>query len=95
MLAALAEHVPAASVHGVAAGLHLMVTLPGGADDAELAGRALDAGVDVHPLSRHRVGAGPPGFVLGYAAATPDRIREGVRRLAAVIGAAATRPPAR
>jgi GntR family transcriptional regulator/MocR family aminotransferase len=89
MLAALAEHVPVAAVHGVAAGLHLMVTLPGDADDRELAERALEAGVDVHALSRHRVRPGPPGFVLGYAAATPDRIREGVRRLGVVIGPSA------
>ena len=78
MLEALREHLPAATVHGVAAGLHLLVTLPDGVDDAALAARASAAGVLVQPLSRHRVGTGPPGLVLGYAAHPPDRIREAV-----------------
>jgi GntR family transcriptional regulator / MocR family aminotransferase len=83
MLAALGEHLPGATVHGVAAGLHLLVTFPDGAglDDVALAGRASAAGVVVHPLSRHRAGAGPPGLVLGYAAQPPDRIREAVALL--------------
>jgi GntR family transcriptional regulator/MocR family aminotransferase len=78
MLEALREHLPDATVHGIAAGLHLLVTLPDGVDDAALAARASAAGVLVQPLSRHRVGAGPPGLVLGYAAHPPDRIREAV-----------------
>lgn len=86
MLAALRDHLPAATVHGVAAGLHLLVTLPEGLDDVVLAARASEAGVLVQPLSRHRVGAGPPGLVLGYAAHPPDRIREAV----ALLGRTAT-----
>jgi GntR family transcriptional regulator/MocR family aminotransferase len=38
--------------------------------------------VVVQPLSAHRQGDGPPGLVLGYAAQSPDRIREAVRQLA-------------
>jgi GntR family transcriptional regulator / MocR family aminotransferase len=30
----------------------------------------------VHPLSWHRRLPGPPGLVIGYAAHTPDRLRE-------------------
>jgi len=82
MLDELRRRLPQATVHGVAAGLHLLVTLPDGADDADLAQRALEAGLKVHPLSYHRQLPGPPGLVLGYAAQPPDRIREGVRRLA-------------
>ncbi|MBO0610121.1 MocR-like pyridoxine biosynthesis transcription factor PdxR [Myceligenerans salitolerans] len=84
LLAALAAQLPEAAVHGVAAGLHLLVTLPGGVDDAALAARAERSGVTVHPLSSHRRGTGPPGLVIGYAAAGPDRLREAVGRLAAV-----------
>ena len=88
MLTALHEHLPHAQVLGVAAGLHLLVTLPGGsnntADDVELAAEADAAGVLVHPLSAHRIAPGPPGLVLGYAAQAPDRIREGIARLGAV-----------
>jgi GntR family transcriptional regulator/MocR family aminotransferase len=83
MLDALRRRLPDARVQGVAAGLHLLVTFPPGADDRELAERARDAGVLVQPLSWHRVGDGPPGLVLGYAAHSPDRIRDAVARLGA------------
>jgi GntR family transcriptional regulator/MocR family aminotransferase len=87
MLAALGEHLPAATVHGVAAGLHLLVTFPdhAGLDDVTLAERASAAGVVVHPLSRHRAGPGAPGLVLGYAAQPPDRIREAIALLGAAL----------
>jgi GntR family transcriptional regulator/MocR family aminotransferase len=84
MLGALREHLPHAQVLGVAAGLHLLVTLPADADDVALAAAADAAGVLVHPLSAHRIAAGPPGLVLGYAAQAPDRIREAIARLGAV-----------
>jgi GntR family transcriptional regulator/MocR family aminotransferase len=86
LLAALAAHLPGGTAHGVAAGLHLLVTLPG-IDDADVARRAGEAGVRVHPLSAHRMGSGPPGLVIGYAANTPDRLHEAVRRIAHAIGA--------
>jgi GntR family transcriptional regulator / MocR family aminotransferase len=92
MRAALREHLPHARVLGVAAGLHLLVTLPPGsnatADDVALAAEADAAGVLVHPLSTHRVTPGPPGLVLGYAAQAPDRIREGIARLGTVLDSA-------
>jgi len=86
LLAALREHLPHARVHGVAAGLHLLVGLPDGIDDADVAERALVSGVAVQPLSYHRLRPGPPGLVIGYAATTPDRLREGVRLLAGAVG---------
>jgi GntR family transcriptional regulator/MocR family aminotransferase len=85
LLGAVREHLPGARVHGVAAGLHLLVGLPDDVDDAAVAERALTAGVAVQPLSDHRLRPGPPGLVLGYAATTPDRLREGVRLLAAAV----------
>lgn len=86
LLDALAAHLPTASVKGVAAGLHLMVTLPGG-DDVALADALREAGVMVHPLSWHRRLPGPAGLVIGYAAHPPDRLREA----AATIGRVARR----
>jgi GntR family transcriptional regulator / MocR family aminotransferase len=74
--AALAELLPQARVEGVAAGLHLVITLPaldGG--DEELVERLRAAGVGAHPLSWHRLRPGAPGLVLGYAAHSPDRLR--------------------
>ena len=90
MLGALREHLPHAQVLGVAAGLHLLVTLPGNdtADDVALAAEADAAGVLVHPLSTHRITPGAPGLVLGYAAHPPDRIREAIARLGAAVGSA-------
>jgi GntR family transcriptional regulator/MocR family aminotransferase len=82
LLAALREHLPSARVHGVAAGLHLVVGLPTGVDDRAVAERALAAGVAVQPLSYHRLRPGPPGLVIGYAATTADRLHEGVRLIA-------------
>ncbi|MFF7216721.1 PLP-dependent aminotransferase family protein [Streptomyces sp. NPDC008238] len=86
MLRAIEEHLPGAHVHGTAAGLHLMVTFgdsPDGAhdpglSDGALAAAALDRGVKVHPLSWHRIGPGPPGLVLGYAAGSAHDIEEGI-----------------
>jgi hypothetical protein len=89
LLAALREQLPGARVQGVAAGLHLLITFPdlaGGIRDTDLAERLLRAGVLVHPLSWHRQLAGAPGLVLGYAAHTPDQLREAARRIARAAG---------
>ncbi len=83
LLAALASYLPAAQVQGVPAGLHLLITFPSlGVADTELAERIRRAGVLAHPLSWHRQLPGPPGLVLGYAAHTPDQLREAARRIA-------------
>ena len=88
LLGTLREHLPGARVQGVAAGLHLLITFPdlaGVVEDTDLAERMLRAGVLVHALSWHRQLAGAPGLVLGYAAHTPDQLREAARRIARVL----------
>ncbi len=79
---------PGARVEGVAAGLHVMIDTPvhqGVAlDDIELATRLAEAGVLTQPLSWHRVHPGPPGLVVGYAANSPDRLREAAQRISEV-----------
>ncbi|WP_460802846.1 aminotransferase-like domain-containing protein [Nocardiopsis aegyptia] len=70
LIRALATHLPHAHVHGAAAGLHLTLTFSTPLDDTALARAALARGVRTHPLSWHRQRPGPPGLVLGYAAAT-------------------------
>jgi GntR family transcriptional regulator / MocR family aminotransferase len=95
LLTALSEHLPAARVQGVAAGLHLLITFPGtsGAiDDAALASRLRAAGVLVHPLSMHRQRPGPPGLVLGYAAHPPGQLRDAALRIAQAVHATAGKP---
>lgn len=95
LLHALREHLPQARVQGVAAGLHLLITFPERAGtagrylaDTTLAERILEAGVLVHPLSWHRQRPGPAGLVLGYAAHTPDQLRQAARRIAGVLASA-------
>ncbi|THJ15498.1 PLP-dependent aminotransferase family protein, partial [Nocardioides sp.] len=85
LLAALAEHLPQAEVHGVAAGLHLLVTLPDAVDDVAVVERARDVGIVVHALSSHRTGDGPAGFVLGYAATPAGRMRQAVATIASLV----------
>jgi GntR family transcriptional regulator/MocR family aminotransferase len=81
VLDALTEYLPGARVHGVAAGLHLLVSLPRPTDDAAIAERALAVGVAVHPLSWYQQRPGEPGLVIGYAASPPDQLREAIRRI--------------
>ncbi|MEV4642188.1 PLP-dependent aminotransferase family protein [Actinoplanes sp. NPDC049548] len=85
LVAALRDHAPAARVEGVAAGLHVLITLPGDTDDTVLADRIAAAGVRVQPLSWHRQAPGPPGLVIGYAAHPPDRLQEAARRIGSVL----------
>ncbi|MBE1536345.1 MocR-like pyridoxine biosynthesis transcription factor PdxR [Actinomadura algeriensis] len=98
MIRAIAAHLPAATVHGAAAGLHLTVTLgtpsldatpgggTGGADaDRAVAAAALERGVKLHPLSWHCLRPHPPGLVLGYAAATPAAITDGIATIAPIL----------
>lgn len=84
LLSALATHLPGSTAHGVAAGLHLLVTVPG-IDDGAVVRRAAEVGVRVQPLSAHRLGDGPSGLVIGYAASTGDQLHEAVRRIAQVL----------
>ncbi len=87
VLDALARWLPAARVHGVAAGLNVLATFPAGVDEGELVRRALGAGIRVHPLGEFRAAPAAdvaPGLVLGYAGLSPDVAADGVRRLAAV-----------
>ncbi|MEU1012070.1 aminotransferase class I/II-fold pyridoxal phosphate-dependent enzyme [Streptomyces sp. NPDC005890] len=81
MIAALAEHLPGARVHGAAAGLHLTVTYAADVPDTEFAAAALARGVKCQPLSWHRQRPGPPGLVLGYAATPPGVVADGVAAL--------------
>jgi GntR family transcriptional regulator / MocR family aminotransferase len=86
LLSVLRSQLPQARVQGVPAGLHLLVTFPDlGLDDLALAERIRQAGVLVHPLSWHRQRPGVPGLVLGYAAHTPDQLREAARRIACAV----------
>ncbi|MFJ4468668.1 PLP-dependent aminotransferase family protein [Streptomyces sp. NPDC089424] len=94
LVAALDEHFPGAEVSGIAAGLHVIATLPRryGPQERFLA-RVGAAGVTVRTLSECAYArAGLPAneeqavrLVLGYAQVPPGRIREGVRAMAEAV----------
>jgi GntR family transcriptional regulator / MocR family aminotransferase len=79
-LRALAVHLPDARPAGVAAGLHLFVRLPPGADERALRRAARREGVRIERASRHwaRPEEAPPAFVLGYGAVDEHTIRHAV-----------------
>ncbi|MFB4317203.1 PLP-dependent aminotransferase family protein [Actinomadura sp. 21ATH] len=85
MIGAIRAHLPGATVHGAAAGLHLTITFDSPVPATALAAAALDRGVKVHPLSWHRRLPGPEGLVLGYAATPPTAITEAVATLATLL----------
>ncbi|SEP97313.1 PLP-dependent aminotransferase family protein [Lentzea albida] len=83
LLDAVAEHLPAWQPIGVAAGLHVVLRMPDGTDDLALKSRLADRGVNVWALAQYTRTPTWPGLVVGYAALTPDRLREAVREIAA------------
>ncbi|MFJ8467934.1 MocR-like pyridoxine biosynthesis transcription factor PdxR [Streptomyces swartbergensis] len=92
LTAALDEHFPGSRVSGIAAGLHVIATLPEryGPEERFLA-RVTAAGVAVRPLSAYAHprpaleetdGPKRTRLVLGYAHVPPARIHEGIRLMA-------------
>ncbi|MFD5338601.1 PLP-dependent aminotransferase family protein [Streptomyces hawaiiensis] len=89
LVAALDAHFPGSEVSGIAAGLHVIATLPQryGPEERFLA-RVAEAGVAVHPLSAYAHTRARPEeaeeirLVLGYAHVPPARIADGVRLMA-------------
>jgi GntR family transcriptional regulator/MocR family aminotransferase len=82
LVAALRDHMPAATVGGVAAGLFALVELPPGVDEQALVTSAQVRDIGVEGLASHRLGGGPPGLVLGYASLPEPAIARGVALLA-------------
>ncbi|WP_328332870.1 PLP-dependent aminotransferase family protein [Kribbella sp. NBC_00382] len=90
MITAITNHLPTATVHGAAAGLHLTITFPEGPDDIALASAALDLGVKTQPLSWHYQHPLAPGLVLGYAARTPTDITTAIPQIATALKSLST-----
>jgi GntR family transcriptional regulator / MocR family aminotransferase len=87
LIAAVAKHLPGASVSGISAGLHALVRLARCFDAQRLLAQAMRHSVGVYPLTLHLID--PPArtdaLVLGYANLSEPAIEEGVRRLAKAI----------
>lgn len=79
---AIAEHLPAWTVTGTAAGLHAVVHPPGDADELALAHLAQECGLDARPLGEYTVTVGSrPGLVVGYGHQRPDALARAVAEL--------------
>jgi GntR family transcriptional regulator/MocR family aminotransferase len=89
LVAALARELPDCPPAGVAAGLHLVVHLPPGADEARVLARARARGVGLYGLSEHRIEPGPPALLLGYGRIAQPAIEAAVAELAAAVRYAA------
>lgn len=82
-------------VMGDKAGLHLVIGLPDGSDDRQVAEQALARAVIVRPLSAYysNAQAARPGLLLGYACVPNDKITSSFDSLANVIDACCFAPP--
>jgi DNA-binding transcriptional MocR family regulator len=88
MISALEEFMPEASWNVPDGGFYVWVTLPEGLDAKSMLPRAVTARVAYVPGTAFFFdGSGANHMRLSYCYPTPERIREGVRRLAAVMDA--------
>jgi len=95
LVAALSQAAPLARVTGIAAGLHAVVELAPGREEADAIARAQRHGVAVSGLSQFDAGAGagagpgagqhPPALVVGYATPPPHAYTTAIARLAAAL----------
>jgi GntR family transcriptional regulator / MocR family aminotransferase len=85
LVAALAHHLPDAHADGIAAGPHLVVRLPDGADESRVVEAARARGVGADGLSEHRFAPGPPALLLGYGRIPASAIAAAVRELVSSI----------
>jgi GntR family transcriptional regulator / MocR family aminotransferase len=83
LVESIARWLPGATVDGIAAGLHVYVRLPAGADEAVVAERALAKGVRVYPGATFWSGSSSgPALVLGYGTLQPDVADRGLQLVA-------------
>lgn len=101
LLQAIAQHLPQdVRVDGAAAGLHVVLWLPGLRlqDTDRLVALARRHAVGVYPVGPLFAPDTPrdvpqsAGLILGYASLTPDQIREGIARLAQALAETAGGP---
>lgn len=68
-------------------GMHVVLWLPPGLDDVEVARRALEAGVVVRPVSTmYSAAPARSGLMLGFGGFTPDQIDAAITKLKGVLG---------
>jgi DNA-binding transcriptional MocR family regulator len=72
-------------IEGVAAGLHLMVTLPAGLDEDALADAAALHSMRIYGVRPHRQTSGAPALLLGYGSSTEAQMEAGLALLATIL----------
>jgi GntR family transcriptional regulator / MocR family aminotransferase len=87
LVAAVAAELAGARVEGIAAGLHAVVRLPAGADEAATVRAVAERGVAVEGLAsfRRTQARAQPALVLGYANLPEQAIHRGIVEIAAAI----------
>jgi len=91
LVKALTEHFGTrVDIHGVPAGMHVLVTFDLPFSEAELLNKALEHGVQVYPASPCFVDQPPAGthIILGYGHLSETAITQGATRLAQALGQA-------
>jgi GntR family transcriptional regulator / MocR family aminotransferase len=86
LVGAIARRLPSLEVQGAAAGMHVLLRLPRGFDDAGIAKEAATRGIGVRALApMHLTRSGERGLLLGYGHLPEDQIPRAVDALAAVL----------
>jgi GntR family transcriptional regulator/MocR family aminotransferase len=86
LVSALATQLPELAVEGVAAGVHLLLRLPNGTDDAAIVADAATARMVVQPLSSYYVGATDDrGLVIGYGRLHESAVEGATKALARIV----------
>lgn len=86
LLEALSRHLPELEVKGISAGVHVLLHLPAGFDDAAIVRRAAVAGIRLAALSEFSLDrTGPGGLVVGYGVVHEDAIEPATKELARVV----------
>jgi GntR family transcriptional regulator/MocR family aminotransferase len=87
LLTALAAALPQARVRGIAAGLHVVLELPLGAEEDVVVAAAREAGVHLQGLDGFtRTYRQPASLVLGYGLPSERELRQAVETIAAALG---------
>ena len=81
-MATLGRLLPECPIAGVAAGLHLVVRLPAGADEQAVLDAARARGLGLSGIAEHRIELGPPALLLGYGRLPEPAVEPAVQALA-------------
>jgi len=92
LVTALAQELPDARVHGIAAGMHVMVELGAGDDERAIRDAARERRIRFETLADYGVAEGPPMLMLGYGQIAEQAIPAGIAELAAAVRSARRAP---